>query len=270
MKKRNTDHYQMNKDHWDELAPVHRESYGVEDIINGADTLDSIQNRELGPLKGLKVLHLQCHIGTDSISLARRGADVTGVDISQESIKVAGEITQACGLKIDYLVSNIYDLGEKLKGKYDLVYTTQGVLPWLGDLTKWAELIKSFLNTEGRLYLMETHPLANIFQADINSGFTPEMNYFSNGTPSIWPAGDPDYSHPTYKVRSPSCEWQWTLDDIFNSVIASGMRIGFFHEYPFTFYKLFDGMEKRGEYYYIKGQSDGVMPLMFTLGCSHS
>jgi len=127
---------EANKTHWNELAPVHARSYDTETLKKGRHLLDEIQLREMGNVDKKTLLHLQCHIGTDSLSWVRRGAIVTGVDFSGRSIEYANILKEEVGLEADFIHSNIYDLEENLSKQFDVVYTSKGVLVWLKDLGK--------------------------------------------------------------------------------------------------------------------------------------
>lgn len=126
-----------NQVFWDEMAPIHYKSYDIEKLKQRKSLIDEIQKKEMGEVKDKSLLHLQCHIGTDSLSWALEGAQVTGVDFSRESIKIANELKRALGLKAQFIESNIYDLSDNLKEKFDIVYTSQGVLSWLKDIKEW-------------------------------------------------------------------------------------------------------------------------------------
>ena len=155
----------FNQDLWDEVAPVHLRSYKeVEILRKGGIALDEIELREIGEVRGKTLLHLQCHIGTDTLSWARQGATVTGVDFSAQSIACAKQLQQELGLEASFLCANVYDLPTVLHKSFDIVYTSRGVLCWLKDLDEWARIVAHFLKPGGIFYIMETHPLCNIFE----------------------------------------------------------------------------------------------------------
>lgn len=155
-----------NQVFWDEIAPVHYKSYDIEKLKQGKSLIDAIQKKEMGDVKDKSLLHLQCHIGTDSLSWAVEGAQVTGVDFSKESINIANKLKKILDLKAQFIESNIYDLPNTLKEKFDIVYTSQGVLTWLKDIKAWGKLISHCLKSGGIFYIMEIHPLVYIFDDD--------------------------------------------------------------------------------------------------------
>ncbi len=262
---READRYTLNnRELWDELAPVHFRSYDIKGFLSGHSSLDAIQMKDLGSIKGKKVLHLQCHIGLDTLSLARLGADVTGIDISPRSIEFAEKLKKRSGLDARFICSDIYRLEGKLKAGYDIVYTGQGVLCWLKDIKEWGRIISRYLEKGGMFYIMEGHPFSCIFESG-GKGIRVEYDYFKPG-PLRFDDWDADYSDPSYRVRSPSYEWQWTAGDIVNSLIGADLRIERFEEYPFLFFKRFKGMKKgKDGFWHFKSGTSGYVPLMFTL-----
>ncbi len=251
---------------WDELVDVHVKSYGVEKFLAGQTTLDEIQLRELGELKGKRVLHLQCHFGMDTLSLAREGAIVTGVDFSEKAIDSARKLSSEANIPARFILSNIYDLESKLDEKFDMVYTTQGVLCWLRDIRGWGKIVSHFLRPGGRLYLMETHPILNIFEDTQKGPLKIVHDYFHHDEPIIWDDHAPDYSDPTYRVVNPSYEWHWTISDIINALISAGMTIEFFNEFDKNFSKILPDMERENDGWCTLPNLRRKLPLMFTLG----
>ena len=131
-----------NRAHWDEIAPVHLRAYRVEALLSGVSLIDDVQKEELYPVEGKRLLHLQCHIGTDTLSLALDGAKVTGVDFSPELIRIAHRLAQRMNIQAEFIEANVLDLPEGL-GEFDIVYTSQGVLCWISDIQRWAETVVS-------------------------------------------------------------------------------------------------------------------------------
>jgi len=252
-----------NKKLWNELTEVHIKSYGVDEFKKGKSTLDKIQLKEMGNVKGNSLLHLQCHFGLDTLSWAREGAVVTGVDFSEKSIEYANRLKEELNISARFMCCNIYDLKRHLHEKFEIVYTSQGVLCWLKDLDKWASLIYRFLKPGGMFYIMEGHPILHIFSDEIKEGLKIAYPYFGNKKPIKYEPG-PDYSS-TYMATNPSYEWQWSTSDIINSLIKAGLQIEFMHEFDKLFYKALPNMKlDRNGWYYLSGYEKKI-PLMFTL-----
>lgn len=172
------DYKKANRALWNEWTSINEKSefYDLEGFKSGKTTLDPIELEELGDVSGKTLLHLQCHFGLDTLSWARLGAKVTGADFSESAIGLARSLSKELSIPANFLCSNIYDLPKILNGKFDIVFTSAGVLAWLPDLERWAQVIARFLNIRGAFYIREFHPLAYVF--DDQEGITePEVAY---------------------------------------------------------------------------------------------
>jgi len=253
-----------NRIHWDELATVHAESADYDELIKGGHVMDSIQTGEVGDVRNRSLLHLQCHIGTDTLSWARLGAEVTGVDLSPVSLRVAESIAKKAGINARFIESSIYDLPDKLNGTFDIVYTSIGVLCWLSDLNAWAKIIRKYLKPGGFFYIMESHPFLWVFD-DESDCLTVRYQYFHDEAPFEWPAEYPDYSDADYTVKSPSWEWQWSMSDILNALIENGLEINFLHEHSVIPWKVLPCMIECGDGFWKLPEGMDNLPLMFSL-----
>ena len=141
----------LNRRQWNERTQIHvgSEFYDVAGFKSGRCSLHPVELAELGDVAGKRLLHLQCHFGMDTLSWARRGAVATGVDFSPESVAVAEGLALEVGLDAHFVCSDIYDLPSNLEGKFDIIFTSYGVLTWLPDLRRWAETISHFLDSPG-------------------------------------------------------------------------------------------------------------------------
>lgn len=257
---------QSNQALWDEIAPIHLKAYEeVAMLRRGEPILDELELQEIGEVRGKTLLHLQCHIGTDTLSWARQGAIVTGVDFSAQSIACARQLQQELQLSATFLQANVYELPAILRASFDVVYTSRGVLCWLRDLDLWARIVAHFLKPGGIFYIMETHPVAHIFD-DAGSGeLTMTYPYFHKEEPTCWDGDDPDYADAAYVPQHPSYEWQWSLSDIFNALLQAGLQIESFQEHERLFFKLFPGMANCSERWFHLPRYAGKLPLLFTL-----
>ena len=260
-------HLEQNLRHWNEVTPIHEKSefYDVEGFKAGRCTLMPLEREELGDVCGKTLLHLQCHFGLDTMSWARLGAKVTGVDFSDKAIELARSLSKELGLEANFVQSDIYRLPEVLKGEFDIVYTSYGVLCWLPDLSGWAKIINHFLKDKGTFYLVEAHPINNVFE---NERDTKELkvsySYFHSPQPTRWEA-DGSYADKNAKVINPTYEWTHPLGDIINALISVGLRIEFLHEFPYTCEDHYPFMEK-GEDGWWRLKGDKVtIPLMFSV-----
>jgi SAM-dependent methyltransferase len=216
-------------------------------------------------VSGKSLLHLQCHFGLDTMSWARLGAKATGVDFSQEAVATARSLAGELGIAADFVRSNVYDLPKNLDGRFDVVFTSHGVLPWLPDLGRWAEVVAHFLKPGGVFYIVESHPFAQMFDDGIE---TPELRirypYFRREPMRF--EDDGSYADPKTVVRNKTTyEWMHPLGEIVNSLLAVGLRIESFREYPFCAWKMLPFMvrDEDGWWRLPDGRED--VPLMFSL-----
>ena len=255
-----------NLDLWNELTPIHARSefYDVEGFKKGRNTLKSIELEELGNVKGKSMLHLQCHFGMDTMSWARLEAKVTGVDFSDKAITLARTLRKETGIKANFICSDIYKLPDVLNKKFDIVFTSYGTLYWLPDLKKWAEIISHFLKRGGIFYIVEGHPLMNVFD---NSNDATELrvtqSYFHNAEPTKWEP-DGDYADKNAKVTHPEYGWTHSLSDILNALIGAGLRIEFVHEFPVASYQWIPFATKQGDDRFWHMEGDRI-PLTFSI-----
>jgi SAM-dependent methyltransferase len=162
---RSDDSIEVNRRHWDERASAHAASadYGVARFADDPVHLSDVVRFDLprlGDVRGLRGVHLQCHIGTDTVSLARLGARMTGLDFSRASLDEARRIAQLAGADVDFVQAEVTEATTALEpGAFDLVYTGIGALCWLPDIRRWAAVVATLLAPGGRLFVREGHPV---------------------------------------------------------------------------------------------------------------
>jgi 2-polyprenyl-3-methyl-5-hydroxy-6-metoxy-1,4-benzoquinol methylase len=233
-----------NLDAWNLMAGIHVASreYRLAEFKAGQNVLKPIELREVGDVRGKSMLHLQCHFGLDTMSWARLGANVTGLDFSDQAIAIARSISEELKIPARFLHSNIYDAPDTLHEKFDIVFTSYGALCWLPDITRWARIAASFVKPGGFFYIAEFHPL--ILMSDNRRGMTKlenEISYFHTAM-RVDPPG-PDYSDHT-KIVSESHEWMYRLGDIVSALAATGLRIEYLHEFAECIYQHFPFMKQ--------------------------
>jgi 2-polyprenyl-3-methyl-5-hydroxy-6-metoxy-1,4-benzoquinol methylase len=261
----NTKEQQGNKAHWDEIAPIHLKSYGIEGLLGRKSRIDEIEKRELYPVTGKEIIHLQCHIGTDTLSLALDGARVTGVDFSDKSIEIARELAERLKLDVEFLAANVLDLQTIVSKKFDIVYTSKGVLCWISDIDKWAETIAFLLKEGGVFYILEIHPLAAMYDDAAGDDLRIKYSYFHQSEPIHFEDDHADYSDGSYIPKNKTYEWAWPLSDIVNALIRHGLAIEFIHEHDKLFFKAFPGMAETGDGWWTLEKHKGMVPLTFSL-----
>ena len=154
--------FAINKARWGEVVEVHARApfYRVAEFLRGEDVLYPIESEEIGPLAGKRLLHLQCHLGLDTLCLARRGAIATGLDFSPEAIAKAEALAGEANVPARFVEGNVYDTPRLITERFDVVYSTWGTICWLPDIARWAKVVAEMLAPGGFLYLLEGHPFA--------------------------------------------------------------------------------------------------------------
>jgi ubiquinone/menaquinone biosynthesis C-methylase UbiE len=254
-----------NRAHWDEVAPVHLASYGIEELLSGVSRIDAIQKRELYPIAGKQLIHLQCHIGTDTLSLALDGAKVTGVDFSSKSLAIARQLATQMGIAAEFIEANVLDLVNTITKKYDIVYTSKGVLSWINDIDRWAETVAFLLKPRGIFYIMELHPISYMFDDTIEADLRIKYPYFHNTEPIYFNDDQPDYSNRTYVPINKTYEWLWPLSDITNALIRNGLVVEMLNEYDKAFYPALPGMVRTEDGWWVLERYKGMVPFTFSL-----
>jgi len=262
-----------NRALWDEWTAIHLASdfYHVDEFRRGGSRLNDFELEAIGDVRGLDVLHVQCHFGLDTLSFARLGAaHVTGADFSEKAVEAARALAAEVGLEASFVVSNVYDLPANLEGQFDLVYTSSGVLGWLPDVRGWAKVIAHFVKPGGRFFIAEIHPVANAFE---NEGVQPgELRlgypYWEHAEPLAFQTTG-SYADPTVPVAA-TVEYGWDhgLGEIVTALTDAGLRIDALREYPFCLWRL-DYLEERTDgRWYLPGEQDGRLPLFFSIVAS--
>jgi SAM-dependent methyltransferase len=260
-----------NRAHWDEVTPIHVAStmYNVEGFRRTRDRLKPVEIAEVGDVRGKTLLHLQCHFGLDTLSWASRGATVTGVDYSEPAIEQARALSRELGIPATFLVSNIYDAQGAVEGLYDVVFTSYGVLCWLPDLARWARIAASFVKPGGFFYIAEFHPISLIFDdAPDLDDLHVRYPYFPTAEPMRFDdAGD--YTDRSLKVvHGTTYEFLHPVGNVVSALIDAGLRINFFHEFPFSTEQFLPTTERRegGRVHLTK--HDGSVPLLYSIKAS--
>lgn len=246
---------EANRAKWDERVPVHLASafYDQSKLRAGAGELYPIEEAELAGvfpngLGGLRILHLQCHFGADSLVLAQRGATVVGIDFSKPAIVAARGLAEEVGLadRARFVHANLYDARHVLPEpeSFDAVYTTWGTIGWLPDVEEWARIVAWFLKPGGRLYFADGHPTAFVFDGSEPTGLPSfAYPYDTDGVADVVEA-DKDYADESVKLAATTTwEWMHPLGETLTALIDAGLRIDFVHEHFEVPWKMFASLE---------------------------
>lgn len=259
----------VNRDHWDELVPLHRDSafYDQEGFLNGRNSVDDIAMGLLGDVTGKRLLHLQCHFGMDTLSLARLGAVVTGVDFSPPAIEAARMLAAELDLDARFVESNIYDLPADHDGRYEIVFTSHGTITWLPDIRGWAAVIARCLEPGGRLVFLDTHPIAWGFKQEDVDDFVFEFGYFNDDRTFAFSS---EYSYASDEtsplVRNQETrEWHHRLDQIINALVGAGLAVEQLSEYPQIAWRMLPFLEKGDDGWWRIPAGYQQVPLMLSI-----
>ena len=255
-------YFEANKKAWNNKTLFHIKSdfYDVEGFKKGKSSLRHIELEELGDVKNKSMLHLQCHFGLDSLSWAKLGAKVTAVDFSEESIKAARKLNDELNLNVKFIHSNIYDITDNLEEKYDIVFTSYGVIGWLPDLKKWGKIISHYLKPGGTFYMVEFHTMLWMFNDEFEQI---KYSYFNKGVIEDDIRGT--YADKEAPLFQKEYGWNHPLSEVVNSLIENKLQIEFIHEFPFSVYNVFQNtVQGKDGWWRIKGLED-IIPMMFSI-----
>ncbi len=258
---------EANRRRWDELVLLNAASreYDLEGFKRGRVRIPPLERRELGSVRGKSLLHLQCHFGIDTMCWARLGARATGVDFSPVAICLARDLARELGIDARFVLSDVYNLPRVLRGRFDVVYTSIGVLCWLPDLRRWGRVIARFLKRGGVFYLLDSHPVAHIYADEPKTGgFEFEAPYFRRETPERFVPG---WSRAPLRERV-QYNWQHSVSDILNALIGAGLRIEFVREFPYAAWKMFPFMRRGRDGWWRLTKGHGYIPLMMSVRAS--
>jgi len=256
-------YYEANKRLWDKLVSVHVKSdfYDQKSFLAGKSSLKDIELNELGDVKGKSMLHLQCHFGQDSISWAKKGAKVVAIDFSEGAISIAKDINEKLKTDVEFICCNVYDVKSHLSEKFDIVFTSYGVINWLHDLDKWGELIASSLNPGGIFYMVEFHPILWIYDENF---VKVEHPYQSESEPLMHISGS-SYTNQENKNSQKEYCWNHGIGRIMNSLINAGLQIEFFNEYNYSPYKTFKDMTEFEKGKFVISKFGYKVPHLFSI-----
>jgi SAM-dependent methyltransferase len=258
---------ETNLSNWESRVPIHLTSrdYDVESLIDGRRRLSDVVAFDapfLGDLTGLDVVHLQCHIGTDTLSLARLGGRVTGLDFSQSALEGARELAARAGVEITFVESELYAAADALGAEnFDLVYTGVGALNWLPDVRGWASVVARLLRPGGRLYIREGHPMLFAFEAD----FELKYPYFESGG-AVRLETETTYTGDAQRVAQPvTYEWNHGLGETVQALLDAGMTLTRLADHDFCEWQAMPEMVLADDGRWRLPDRPERLPLMYTI-----
>jgi SAM-dependent methyltransferase len=231
-----------NRRNWDERAAIHARNrtgfYPIDRLKAGEDILQPIEAAEIGDVAGKRLIHLQCHIGLDTLCLARRGAIVTGLDFSPTAIAAARALASELGIPAEFVESDVFGARERLSGSFDLAFVTWGTICWLPNIERWAQVVASLLAAGGALYLADAHPSALVLE-EIEGRILPHYPWrVSADKPLIFEDAQTYTGDATELVEKRNYEWIHPLSAIITGLIEAGLQLEFLHEHERLPWKL--------------------------------
>ena len=265
------DPVQANRDLWDARTPIHVKSdfYDVDGFRAGRTSLRPLEIAEVGDVSGKRLLHLQCHFGLDTLSWARLGARVTGLDFSSAAVAEATRLASELGVDARFVESDVYEAATALgRETFDVVFTSYGVLAWLPDIRRWAEVAASLVAPGGFLYLAEIHPASQVLDDE------PGVEELRIGYP-YWTDGGPlrfeesgTYADHDAEIKLPEYVWLHGLGDIVTALIDAGLTLDFLHEHDRTVFQQLPFLELGDDGWWRLPTTMPPLPLLFSLRAS--
>ncbi|MEP1488683.1 MAG: methyltransferase domain-containing protein [Algibacter sp.] len=258
----NKSYFDTNKATWNNKVKVHAESemYNLEAFKKGESSLMPYELKALGDVSGKSLLHLQCHFGQDTLSWSRKGAKCTGVDLSDEGVKLAKKINDELGLDAKFVCCNVLDTSKFVKDTFDIVFTSYGVIGWLPDLKPWGKMIAERLITGGTFFMAEFHPIVWMF--DYLEG-KPIMKYGYMQDAVIYEEYEGTYANQESKMISKEYGWNHGLSEVINALTEAGLHIEYLKEHDESPYDVLPNLVKTDSGMFVT--KDKLYPLIFTL-----
>ena len=257
------EYFEINKNLWNQKVAVHlnTELYDMESFMAGRSSLDEATLKHLGDVSGKSVLHLQCHFGQDSLSLARMGAKVTAIDLSDVGINKARELNAELNLDVEFICCNVYDLKDHLDQKFDIVYTSYGTIVWLPDLDKWADIVSNFLAPKGKFVFLDFHPVVDMLNWDTHAF---EYDYFNPQKPYI-ETNQGTYADKDADVTLTEAFWTHSMAEVIQALLDQDLSLEGMSEYDYSPDDVFGEMVKKGEMKYTFKDMDVAFPYFYAL-----
>ncbi|MDE2869644.1 MAG: class I SAM-dependent methyltransferase [Chloroflexota bacterium] len=261
---------EANLANWNDRVAAHLASpgYDVEGFIADPSRIGKaveLDREEIGDVRGLSLLHLQCHIGLDTLSWARLGAQVTGLDFSPPAIEAAREISRRTQTPAEFVLADVYEAPEALDKAYDMVYASEGVLCWLPDVAAWARVLRCLTRPGGTAYIRDGHPIFHALDHDRLDGRLELVGSYFEGAAHRYDEPGTYVESCVQIEHTVNYEWDHGLGEIVNGFIQAGFRIESLREYGVSAYQALPGMIKGQDDWWRLPRDSGQAPSMFSL-----
>jgi SAM-dependent methyltransferase len=260
------DHLKDNLALWNARVPVHAGAafYDLAGFKAGASSLNALERDCVGDVRGKRLLHLQCHFGLDTLSWARLGAAVVGVDFSDAAVALARSLAAELSLPARFVNCNVYDTRAHLAETFDIVFTSYGAICWLPDLTPWARVIRDSLAPGGRFVLVEFHPF--VWMSQTGPDLKVRYSYFNTGAITETPAGT--YADPGHPIQLREHGWNHPMGEVVNALIDAGLTIDRLEEHSGSPYNTFPNLVRGADGLFSFAEAPGLVPMLFSLQAS--
>ena len=261
---------EANRRNWDDRVGVHLgpDGYSVEELIANPEHITDVvrfDSEQLGSVDGLRLLHSQCHIGTDTLSWARLGAQVTGFDFSPKAVAAARSIADRAGIEATFIESEVASASSNVDGEFDLVYTSVGAICWLPELETWASQLSSLLVPGGRFYIRDSHPILLGLDDDRPDGLmVPKYPYFRVDDPVHF-SDEHSYLGSLPLTATDTYEWSHPISDIVNALLGTGLVLDRLDEHRHLDWKFLPSMVPDRERWLLPEAQRDLMPLQFSV-----
>lgn len=266
------DYQVVNRANWDDRVPAHVASvdYAVRRFLDEPGFISGVVRFDLpllGDVAGLRGVHLQCHIGTDTVSLARLGASMTGLDFSGPAVAAATELAAATGADARFTQADVYDAADVLgAGTFDLVYTGVGALCWLPDVRRWATVVAALLRPGGRLFIREGHPMLWTMEDPRPDGLlSVRYPYFELAEPTVWEQGGTYVATDAEFAHNVTHEWNHGLGEIVTALLDAGMTVTGLAEHDSVPWDALPGMMTESDGEWRLAEAPARLPCSYTL-----
>jgi SAM-dependent methyltransferase len=253
-----------NRAVWDRWTLEATDSEHHRDVAvfrSGSLSLRPIEIREVGDVTGKTLLHLLCNMGCDTLSWARLGAQVTGIDISGTAVAQAQALAAETGIDARFVRSDLYTLPDVLHEQFDIIFTSYGALCWLPNLERWARIVREYLKPDGVFYIVDMHPVAGLFERDGGGlRLCEHTSYFHTSQPFR-----EDVPTQEDGVTMPLYSWSYNLGEVISALLAAGLRLEYLHEFPQTFYQQFPALLLGDDRYWHWPSPEHTLPLLFSI-----
>ena len=253
----------VNRALWDRWTAVHERSeyYDLDAFRAGEARLPDFEVAEVGDVGGKRLVHLMCHLGVDTLSWAKLGARVTGLDLSERSVEVARGLADELGVQAEFVAADVNDARDVLDGEFDVVYTSRGILGWLPDLSGWAEVIRDLLAPGGIFYMHEIHPFYLVFDLE-----SPDLKVTNPYFPRAEPARvRGSYTGADAGSGEPGFAWVHGLGEVVSAIGGAGLQIEFLHEFRHAEGFMAPSQQREFGDMWLPDDLEGEVPVSFSL-----